>query len=204
MAFINLKDRVIQAKVVYYGPGRCGKTTNLEYVYEKCRPQVNSEMITVKTQGDRTLFFDFFPLDMGKVAGYDVKIQLYTVPGQVKYDSTRRLVLKGVDGVVFVADSTVERREKNIISIRNLEDNLKIYNKDIHDIPLVIQYNKRDLAHDGIEILDLETMEKDLNAELKVPAIEASAVKGDNVVVTLKKIIALTLASLEQQLKQEP
>jgi len=141
---------------------------------------------------------------MGKVAGYDVKIQLYTVPGQVKYDSTRRLVLKGVDGVVFVADSTVERREKNIISIRNLEDNLKIYNKDIHDIPLVIQYNKRDLAHDGIEILDLETMEKDLNAGLKVPAIEASAVKGDNVVVTLKKIIALTLASLEQQLKQEP
>jgi small GTP-binding protein len=195
---------VIQVKVVYYGPGRCGKTTNLEYVYEKCRPQVNSDMITVKTQGDRTLFFDFFPLDMGKVAGYDVKIQLYTVPGQVKYDSTRRLVLKGVDGVVFVADSTVERREKNIISIRNLEDNLKIYNKDIHDIPLVIQYNKRDLAHDGIEILDLETMEKDLNAELKVPAIEASAVKGDNVVVTLKKIIALTLASLEQQLKQEP
>lgn len=204
MAFINLKDRVIQAKVVYYGPGRCGKTTNLEYVYEKCRPQVNSDMITVKTQGDRTLFFDFFPLDMGKVAGYDVKIQLYTVPGQVKYDSTRRLVLKGVDGVVFVADSTVERRGKNIISIRNLEDNLKIYNKDIHDIPLVIQYNKRDLAHDGIEILDLETMEKDLNAELKVSAIEASAVKGDNVVVTLKKIIALTLASLEQQLKQEP
>jgi hypothetical protein len=195
---------VIQVKVVYYGPGRCGKTTNLEYVYEKCRPQVNSDMITVKTQGDRTLFFDFFPLDMGKVAGYDVKIQLYTVPGQVKYDSTRRLVLKGVDGVVFVADSTVERREKNITSIRNLEDNLKIYNKDIHDIPLVIQYNKRDLAHDGIEILDLETMEKDLNAELKVPAIEASAVKGDNVVVTLKKIIALTLASLEQQLKQEP
>jgi hypothetical protein len=161
-------------------------------------------MVTVKTQGDRTLFFDFFPLDMGKVAGYDVKIQLYTVPGQVKYDSTRRLVLKGVDGVVFVADSTAERREKNIISIRNLEDNLKIYNKDIHDIPLVIQYNKRDLAQDGIEILDLETMEKDLNAELKVPAIEASAVKGDNVVVTLKKIIALTLASLEQQLKQEP
>jgi hypothetical protein len=195
---------VIQAKVVYYGPGRCGKTTNLEYVYEKCRSQVNSDMVTVKTQGDRTLFFDFFPLDMGKVAGYDVKIQLYTVPGQVKYDSTRRLVLKGVDGVVFVADSTAERREKNIISIRNLEDNLKIYNKDIHDIPLVIQYNKRDLAQDGIEILDLETMEKDLNAELKVPAIEASAVKGDNVVVTLKKIIALTLASLEQQLKQEP
>ena len=201
MAFINLKDRVIQAKIVYYGPGRCGKTTNLEYVYEKCRPQVNSEMVTVKTQGDRTLFFDFFPLDMGKIGGFDVKIQLYTVPGQVKYDSTRRLVLKGVDGVVFVADSAVGRREKNIISIRNLEDNLKIYNKDIRNIPLVIQYNKRDLAKEGIEILDIETLEKDLNAELKVPALEASAVAGDNVVLTLKKIISLTLASLEQQMK---
>ena len=201
MAFINLKDRVIQAKIVYYGPGRCGKTTNLEYVYEKCRPQVNSEMVTVKTQGDRTLFFDFFPLDMGKIGGFDVKIQLYTVPGQVKYDSTRRLVLKGVDGVVFVADSAVGRREKNIISIRNLEDNLKIYNKDIHDIPLVIQYNKRDLAEEGIEILDIEILEKDLNTELKVPSFEASAVAGDNVVLTLKKIISLTLASLEKQLK---
>ena len=201
MAFINLKDRVIQAKIVYYGPGRCGKTTNLEYVYEKCRPQVNSEMVTVKTQGDRTLFFDFFPLDMGKIGGFDVKIQLYTVPGQVKYDSTRRLVLKGVDGVVFVADSAVGRLEKNIISIRNLEDNLKIYNKDIYDIPLVIQYNKRDLAEEGIEILDIETLEKDLNTELKVPSFEASAVAGDNVVLTLKKIISLTLASLEKQLK---
>ncbi|MEN6468156.1 MAG: GTPase domain-containing protein [Smithella sp.] len=201
MAYINLKDRVIQAKIVYYGPGRCGKTTNLEYVYEKCRPQVNSEMVTVKTQGDRTLFFDFFPLDMGKIGGFDVKIQLYTVPGQVKYDSTRRLVLKGVDGVVFVADSAVGRREKNIISIRNLEDNLKIYNKDIYDIPLVIQYNKRDLAEEGIEILDIETLEKDLNTELKVPSFEASAVAGDNVVLTLKKIISLTLASLEKQLK---
>jgi hypothetical protein len=201
LAFINLKDRVIQAKIVYYGPGRCGKTTNLEYVYEKCRPQVNSEMVTVKTQGDRTLFFDFFPLDMGKIGGFDVKIQLYTVPGQVKYDSTRRLVLKGVDGVVFVADSAVGRREKNIISIRNLEDNLKIYNKDIYDIPLVIQYNKRDLAEEGIEILDIETLEKDLNTELKVPSFEASAVAGDNVVLTLKKIISLTLASPEKQLK---
>jgi len=204
LAFVNLKDKVIQAKIVYYGPGRCGKTTNLEYVYEKCRSQVNSEMVTVKTQGDRTLFFDFFPLDMGKISGFDVKIQLYTVPGQVKYDSTRRLVLKGVDGVVFVADSSVERREKNIISIRNLEDNLKLYNKDIHDIPLVIQYNKRDLAKQGIEILDIDTLEKDLNAELKVPAYEASAFEGGNVIVTLKKIISLTLSSLSKQLKQEP
>lgn len=201
MAFISHNEKVIQAKVVYYGPGRCGKTTNLEYVYEKCRLQVKTEMVTIKTQGDRTLFFDFFPLDMGKIAGYDVKIQLYTVPGQVKYDSTRRLVLKGVDGVVFVADSAMERREKNIISIRNLKDNLKLYNKDIQDIPLVIQYNKRDLAKEGAEILEIETLENDLNAELKVPAFEASAVAGDNVVATLKKIISLTLASLEKQMK---
>lgn len=201
MAFINLKDKVIQAKVVYYGPGRCGKTTNLEYVYDKCRTQVNSEMVTVKTQGDRTLFFDFFPFDMGKISGYDVKIQLYTVPGQVKYNSTRRLVLKGVDGVVFVADSAADRRNKNIISIRNLEENLQLYNKNIREIPLVIQYNKRDLEKQGIEILDIETLDNDLNSELKVPTFEASAVEGTNVVLTLKKIIYLTMSSLEKQLK---
>jgi len=204
LAFINLKDKVIQAKIVYYGPGRCGKTTNLEYIYDKCRTQVNSEMVTVKTQGDRTLFFDFFPFDMGKISGYDVKIQLYTVPGQVKYNSTRRLVLKGVDGVVFVADSSAERRNKNIISIRNLEENLTLYNKNIHDIPLVIQYNKRDLDKQGIEILDIETLENDINAELKAPAFEASAVEGTNVILTLKKIIYYTMSSLEKQLKQEP
>jgi len=203
LAFINLKDKVIQAKIVYYGPGRCGKTTNLEYIYDKCRNQVNSEMVTVKTQGDRTLFFDFFPFDMGKINGYDVKIQLYTVPGQVKYNSTRRLVLKGVDGVVFVADSAVERRSKNIISIRNLEENLTLYNKNIREIPLVIQYNKRDLVKQGIEILDVETLESDLNSELKAPSFEASAVEGQNVVLTLKKIIYYTMSSLEKQLKQE-
>ncbi|HLZ20470.1 MAG TPA: GTPase domain-containing protein [Smithellaceae bacterium] len=203
MAFINLKDKVIQAKIVYYGPGRCGKTTNLEYIYDKCRTQVNSEMVTVKTQGDRTLFFDFFPFDMGKINGYDVKIQLYTVPGQVKYNSTRRLVLKGFDVVVFVADSAVERRSKNIISIRNLEENLTLYNKNIREIPLVIQYNKRDLVKQGIEVLDVETLESDLNAELKAPSFEASAVEGQNVILTLKKIIYYTMSSLEKQLKQE-
>lgn len=201
MAFINLKDKVIQAKIVYYGPGRGGKTTNLEYIYNKCRPQINSEMVTVKTQGDRTLFFDFFPFDMGKINGYDVKIQLYTVPGQVKYNSTRRLVLKGVDGVVFVADSAVARRDKNVISLKNLQENLALYNKNIFDIPLVMQYNKRDLAKQGIEILDFATMETDLNSELKVPVFEASAVEGDNVVSTLKKIISATMASLEKELK---
>ena len=203
MAFINLKDKVLQAKIVYYGPARCGKTTNLEYIYNKCRHQVQSEMVSVKTQGDRTLFFDFFPFDMGKISGYEVKIQLYTVPGQVKYNSTRRLVLKGVDGVVFVADSAAERRDKNIISLRNLEENLALYNKNIYEIPLVMQYNKRDLAKQGVEILDVETMEKDINSRLKAPSFEASAVEGDNVVVTLKKIIYETMVSLEKELKQE-
>lgn len=202
MAFINLKDRIIQAKIVYYGPGRCGKTTNLEYIYEKCRKQINSEMITVKTQGDRTLFFDFFPFDMGKIDGYDVKIQLYTVPGQVKYNSTRRLVLKGVDGVVFVADSAAERRNKNVISLRNLQENLALYNKNIFEIPLVVQYNKRDLEKQGIEILDVPTLEADINAQLKAPAFEASALEGDKVVSTLKKIIFDTMAYLEKELRQ--
>ncbi|NPU84475.1 MAG: GTPase domain-containing protein [Syntrophaceae bacterium] len=201
MAFINLKDRVIQAKIVYYGPGRCGKTTNLEFIYSKCREQINSEMVTVKTQGDRTLFFDFFPFDIGKIAGYDVKIQLYTVPGQVKYNSTRRLVLKGVDGVVFVADSEAERRSKNVSSLANLQENLALYNKNIFEIPLVIQYNKRDLKNQGIEVLDVETMERDLNETLKAPSFEASALDGDNVVATLKKIISLTMSSLEKELE---
>jgi signal recognition particle receptor subunit beta len=203
LAFINLKDKVIQAKIVYYGPGRCGKTTNLEYVYEKCRKQINSEMVTVKTQGDRTLFFDFFPFDMGKIDGYDVKIQLYTVPGQVKYNSTRRLVLKGVDGIVFVADSAADRRDKNILSLRNLQDNLELYSKNIFDIPLVIQYNKRDLIKQGIEILDIQTMEKDINEQFKAPSFEASAVEGDNVIPTLKRIIFETMSSLEKELNQE-
>lgn len=201
MAFINLKDKIIQAKIVYYGPGRGGKTTNLEYIYNKCREQINSEMVTVKTQGDRTLFFDFFPFDMGKIHEFDVKIQLYTVPGQVKYNSTRRLVLKGVDGVVFVADSAVERRSKNVISLQNLEENLILYRKNIYEIPLVLQYNKRDLANQGIPILDIDTMEKDLNERLKVPSYEASALEGDNVILTLKKIISATMASLEKELK---
>jgi mutual gliding-motility protein MglA len=201
VAFINIKDKLIQAKIVYYGPGRGGKTSNLEYIYKKCRALINSEMVTVKTQGDRTLFFDFFPFDMGKIKGYDVKLQLYTVPGQVKYNSTRRLVLKGVDGVVFIADSAVERREKNIISLKNLQENLTLYNKDIYKIPLVLQYNKRDLATQGTPVLDIETMEKDLNCDLKVPFFEASALTGDNIVPTLKKIILLTVATLENELR---
>jgi len=201
LAFINLKDKLIQAKIVYYGPGKGGKTTNLEYIYNKCREQINSKMVTIKTEGDRTLFFDFFPFDIGKIEGYDVKIQLYTVPGQVKYNSTRRLVLKGVDGIVFVADSAEERRNANILSLKNLQENLTLYKKNIFEIPLIMQYNKRDIGEEGIPILNLETMEKDLNSDLKVPSFEASALKGDNVIPTLKKVISATMASLEKELK---
>lgn len=201
MAFINLKDKLIQAKIVYYGPGKCGKTTNLEYIYNKCRTQINSKMVTIKTQGDRTLFFDFFPFDIGKIEGYDVKIQLYTVPGQVKYNSTRRLVLKGVDGIVFVADSAENRRNANVASLNNLQENLTLYKKNIFEIPLVLQYNKRDLAKQGIPVLSTATLEKDLNKDLRVPSFEASAVEGDNVIMTFKKIISVTMASLEKELK---
>ncbi|HPL64024.1 MAG: GTPase domain-containing protein [Syntrophales bacterium] len=201
MAFINLKEKIIQAKIVYYGPGRCGKTTNLEYIFSQCRGQVQSEMVSVKTDGDRTLFFDFFPFDMGKINEYDVKIQLYTVPGQVKYNSTRRLVLKGVDGLVFVADSASDRRASNVNSLENLQENLALYGRDICSIPLVMQYNKRDLAQQGTEVLELETLEEDLNRRLKAPFFEASAVEGLNIVPTLKKIVSSTMAALEEELR---
>lgn len=200
MAFVNLKKKEIQVKIVYYGPGRGGKTTNLEYIYSRFNERIKTEMVTIKTHGDRTLFFDFLPFDIGKIKGYDVKIQLYTVPGQVKYNATRRLVLRGVDGIVFVADSMAVRKEKNILSLKNLEENLSAYKKKLNQVPLVLQYNKRDLAEQGIPLLSRETLEQTLNADLKASAFEASALTGKNVVATMKKIIALTMVSLEKQL----
>ena len=201
MAFVNLKNKEIQVKIVYYGPGRGGKTTNLEYIYKKFRKRINTEMVTVKTHGDRTLFFDFLPFDIGVINGYDVKIQLYTVPGQVKYNATRRLVLRGVDGIVFVADSMAVRREKNILSLKNLQENLSNYKKSIFRIPCVMQYNKADLVEQGIPLLPTDLLEKDLNSQLKRPSFKASALKGTNVVTTLKKIISMTVASIKRDLK---
>lgn len=200
MAIINLKKKQVQAKIVYYGPGRGGKTTNLEYIYKKFRTRIQTEMVTIKTHGDRTLFFDFLPIDIGKIKGYDIRIQLYTVPGQVKYESTRRLVLRGVDGIVFVADSLAVRRKENVLSLKSLADNLSSYKKSIVEIPLVFQYNKRDLLEEGIPLLPVEWLEKDLNSKLKVPYFEASALKGPNVVQTMKKIIILTIDSLRKDL----
>jgi signal recognition particle receptor subunit beta len=201
MAFINLKKKELQAKIVYYGPGRGGKTTNLEYIHTKFKNRIKSEMVTIKTQGDRTLFFDFLPFDIGKIKGYDIRLQLYTVPGQVKYDATRRLVLRGVDGIVFVADSMEVRRQKNILSLKNLNDNLTAYKKSIFKIPIVLQYNKRDLSAQGIPLVPIETLETDLNRQLKAPSFEASALDGKNVALTMKKIITMTVVSLEKQLR---
>jgi small GTP-binding protein len=200
MAIINMKKKEVQTKIVYYGPGRGGKTTNLEYIYRNFRDRMKTEMVTIKTHGDRTLFFDFLPIEMGQIGGFDVRIQLYTVPGQVKYDATRRLVLRGVDGLVFVADSLAIRRKENVLSLKNLADHLASFKRSIFEIPLVLQYNKRDLAEQGIPLLSIETLENDLNEKLKVPAFEASALQGPNVVQTMKKIISMTIESLQKEL----
>ncbi|MDJ0913069.1 MAG: GTPase domain-containing protein [Desulfobacterales bacterium] len=201
MAFVNLKKKEVQVKIVYYGPGRGGKTTNLEYIYKQFNHRIQTEMIAIKTHGDRTLFFDFLPFEMGQIKGYDIKIQLYTVPGQVKYNATRKLVLRGVDGVVFVADSMEVRREKNTDSLKNLQDNLIAYKKNIDTLPIVLQYNKRDLAEQGVPLLPVEVLEEDLNKELQAPSFSASAVQGTNVAETMKKIILMVMVSLQQELK---
>lgn len=201
MAIFNLKKREIECKIVYYGPGRCGKTTNLEYIFKSYKKQVTGEMVSINTEGDRTLFFDFLPMGLGKIKGCDVRVQLYTVPGQVKYSSTRKLVLRGVDGIVFVADSLEVRREKNMLSLKDLQANLKEYGKSIFKVPLVIQYNKRDLADDGIPLMAVERMDRDLNRQLKVPAFPGSAVKGTGVGVTLKTCLMETLKSLQREFK---
>ncbi len=199
MAIFNLKNREIECKIVFYGPGRCGKTTNLEYIHKAFKKQVTGDMVSIDTEGDRTLFFDFLPMGLGKIKGCDVKVQLYTVPGQVQYSSTRKLVLKGVDGLVFVADSLDVRREKNMLSLKDLNDNLKEYGLNIFKIPLIMQYNKRDLGDEGLPIMPIEKMEKDLNKQLKAPSFPASAVKGDGVGATLKELMKLTLKYLQKQ-----
>jgi len=200
LALINVKTKEVQIKIVYYGPGRGGKTTNLEYINKTYQDRIKTEMVSLKTQDDRTLFFDFLPFDVGQIKGFDVTIQLYTVPGQVKYNATRRLVLRGVDGIVFVADVQKEQRKKNIESLNQLYENLATYHLDLFKIPLVMQYNKTDLKQSNIPVLLSKTIQKDLNSLLRAPAFEASALKGGNVILTLKKIISMTLASIQDQL----
>jgi signal recognition particle receptor subunit beta len=201
MAILNLKKRQIECKIVYYGPGRCGKTTNMEHIYKSYKKQVTGEMVSIDTEGDRTLFFDFLPMELGEIKGFDVTVQVYTVPGQVQYRSTRKLVLKGVDGVIFVADSLAVRREKNMLSLKDLQHNLKEYGLNIFKIPLVMQHNKRDLAGEGLPIMALEQMERDLNRQLKMPSFPASAITGQGVGATLKECLKLTLISLKKEMK---
>jgi signal recognition particle receptor subunit beta len=201
VALINPKTKEVQVKLVYYGPGRGGKTTNLEYIYKKFNNRISGKMTTIKTYGDRTLFFDFLPFDIGVIMGYKVKMQLYTVPGQVKYKATRRLVLRGVDGVVFVADSMKMRKKMNLLSLKDLQENLATFNKSILKFPIVMQYNKRDLEGQGIPLLPSEEIEHDLNRQLKAPSFAASAITGENVIETLKKATAITVASLQEKLE---
>jgi len=199
MVSINYSSREVCCKIVYYGPGLSGKTTNLQYVHAKVPQNTRGNLISLATEADRTLYFDFLPINIGSINGFAARFQLYTVPGQVYYNATRKLVLRGVDGVVFVADSLVVRREKNMLSLKDLQQNLKEYGLNIFKIPLVLQYNKRDLADEGIPIMPLEKMEKDLNRQLKVPSFAASAVKGEGVGKTLQECLKLTLHSLQKQ-----
>jgi signal recognition particle receptor subunit beta len=201
MAIFKLKKREIECKIVYYGPGRCGKTTNMEYIFKTYKKQVIGEMVSVDTEGDRTLFFDFLPMGLGTIKDFDIKVQVYTVPGQVQYRSTRKLVLKGVDGVIFVADSLAVRREKNMLSLKDLQHNLKEYGISIFKIPLVMQHNKRDLAGQDVPVMSVEQMERDLNRQLKVPSFPVSAITGEGVGATLKECLKLTLLSLKKQIK---
>ncbi|MBN1848365.1 MAG: GTPase domain-containing protein [Deltaproteobacteria bacterium] len=201
MAFFNQKDKVIECKIVYYGPGMCGKTTNLEYIFRAGRSYATTDMISINTKGDRTLYFDFLPMGIGRIMGCDVKVQLFTVPGQSKYRSTRKMVLKGVDGIVFVADSLQIRKNENLSSLKDLQENLAEQNMDLFNIPLVFQYNKRDLSENGIPIMQVSEMESYLNNKLKVPFYTASALKGNGVSDTLKKSLKLTLRHLQHELR---
>ncbi|RMH68945.1 MAG: gliding-motility protein MglA [Gemmatimonadetes bacterium] len=191
MSLINYASREINCKIVYYGPGLGGKTTNLQYVYGKMAPDSRGKLISLATEMDRTLFFDFLPLELGRVRGFQTRFHLYTVPGQVYYNASRKLILKGVDGVVFVADSQVERLNANIESLNNLYENLQEQGLKIEDLPFVIQYNKRDLPN----VSSVEELERVLNPR-KVPYFEGVATTGVGVFDTLKAVSKLVLRSL--------
>ncbi len=194
MAFINYSALEINCKLVYYGHGLCGKTTNLKHIYEKTAQSAKGKMISLATETERTLFFDFLPLALGEIRGFKTRFHLYTVPGQVFYDASRKLILKGVDGVVFVADSQEERFEANLESLDNLKANLREQGYDINKIPWVIQYNKRDLPN----AVAVEDLRAELNPDGKVPEFEVSAATGKGVFETLKSLAKLVLADLRK------
>ena len=194
MSFINYSSREINCKIVYYGPGLCGKTTNLQYIYERTNPDAKGKMISLATETDRTLFFDFLPLALGEIRGFKTRFHLYTVPGQVFYDASRKLILKGVDGVVFVADSQRERMEANIESIRNLEANLREHGLDLKTIPYALQFNKRDLP----TVVPVDEMYRILNYK-REPTFEAVATTGVGVFDTLKSVAKQILIELKKR-----
>ena len=193
MSFINYSSREINCKIVYYGPGLCGKTTNLQYIYSKTNPDVKGKMISLATETERTLFFDFLPLALGQIRGFETRFHLYTVPGQVFYDASRKLILKGVDGVVFVADSQIERMEANVESLENLRINLQDQGYELDKLPYVIQYNKRDLPNAA----SVEEMSPLLNAAGAVE-FEACATVGTGVFETLKAVAKGVLSDLKK------
>ena len=193
MSFINYMAREINCKIVYYGPGLCGKTTNLQYIYERTNPDAKGKMISLATETERTLFFDFLPLSLGEIKGFKTRFHLYTVPGQVFYDASRKLILKGVDGVIFVADSQLERLEANEESVENLRTNLAEQGYSLEKIPYVIQYNKRDLPN----AVSVEELRQVLNTG-SIPDFEAVARTGVGVFDTLKAVSKLVLTELRR------
>ncbi len=203
MAIISFRSDEIHCKIVYYGPGRGGKTTNLITIHKALGHQVRGELLSIDTSGDRTLFFDFLPMDLGSIGKFRIKISLYTVPGQVRYNDTRKLVLKGVDGIVFVADSLEARKHNNVESLLNLEENLKEQGKSVTSLPVVLQYNKRDLAGSKVAVIPVDEMEHDLNADGRYPSFLASALKGDGVRETFKKICMLTVVDVSTRLLKD-
>ena len=193
MSFINYSSREINCKIVYYGPGLCGKTTNLQYIYARTNPEAKGKMISLATETERTLFFDFLPLSLGEIRGFKTRFHLYTVPGQVFYDASRKLILKGVDGIVYVADSQMERYEANMESFENLEYNLQEQGYELEKVPYVIQYNKRDLPN----CTPVEELRKLVNPN-GVPDYEAVATTGQGVFNTLKSVAKLVLTELKR------
>jgi mutual gliding-motility protein MglA len=193
MSFINYLSREINCKIVYYGPGLCGKTTNLQYIYNKTNPEAKGKMISLATETERTLFFDFLPLALGEIRGFKTRFHLYTVPGQVFYDASRKLILKGVDGVVFVADSQIARTEANVESLENLRTNLAEQGYNLDKLPYVIQYNKRDMPG----IASVEELRQLLNPTNQ-PDFEGVASTGVGVFDTLKAVAKLVLTALKK------
>ena len=193
MSFINYASRELNCKIVYYGPGLCGKTTNLQYIFNNTAEGAKGKMISLATETERTLFFDFLPLELGEIRGFKTRFHLYTVPGQVFYDASRKLILKGVDGVVYVADSQEERMDANFESLDNLRDNLAEQGYDLDKLPYVVQYNKRDLPG----IVPVDELRRDLNPT-GVPDFEACAMTGEGVFETLKAVAKLVLTDLKK------